>query len=267
MTDNLAIVINYCSNDRVFIDALLRECKTVQARQVIVSVGTHHFDMQPEDIRHIEDLARKHPWVRFILYPVVAMEEYENPLTSRKVAYWHNIARIQGCKQLVPEIEWVLFLDADEIPEGERFRDWYMTSRPKNIQKIYKLANYWYFRDPIFQATKFEDSVMLVPRAACCYPILMHESERDGIPLMTGLECERDVVHPITSLPMFHHYSWVRTKDAMLKKVRTWAHKDDKNWEELIEAEFMKQFDVSKDTDFVHGYSYVRVPNWFGIQL
>lgn len=267
MADNLGIVISYCSNDRIFVDALLRECQAIGARQIVLSVGNHHYDMTPEDIGHVEDLARKYPSVTFVLYPVVAIDDAQNPMKNRKLAYWHNMARIQACKQLVPEIEWVLFLDADEIPEGERFKDWYMATRATRLQKIYKLANYYYFRDPILQATSYEDSVMLVPRAACCYPILMNELERDGIPYLTGLQCERNVVHQNTQLPMFHHFSWVRTKEAMMRKVKNWAHKDDTDWEAKIHEEFSKDFDVETDVDFVHGYKYIRVPNWFGIHM
>lgn len=265
--DNLAVVISYCSNDRIFIDAMLRECQKIGARQVIVSVGDHTYDMEDEDIAHIEDVARRHPWVRFVLYPVYRLTEIQNPLMNRKTAYWHNMARIQACKQLTPEIEWVLFLDADEIPEGDRFREWYVETRGSRLQKIYKLANYYYFREPCLQATTWEDSIMLVPRAACCYAILMNELERDGIPIITGLSCERNIVHHRVNLPMFHHYSWVRSKDAMLKKVRNWAHKDDTDWETKIEQEFSKDFDTTSDVDFVHGYKYVKVPNWFGILI
>lgn len=264
--DNLGIVINYCSNDRIFVEAMLRECEAIQARQVVMSIGSHHYDMEPEDMTHIEGLARRYPWVRFVLYPVSEIDDAQNPMKTRKLAYWHNMARIQGCKQLQPEIEWVLFLDADEVPEGMRFKEWYENYRNSRVQKIYKLSNYYYFRDPILQATTFEDSIMLVPRAACCYPVLMNELERDGIPYLTHLQCDREVVHPNTKLPMFHHFSWVRSKEAMLRKVRNWAHKDDTDWETKIETEFEREFNVETDTDFVHGYKYIRVPNWFGIQ-
>lgn len=267
MVENLAIIISYCSNDRIFIDAMLRECQTIGAKQVIVSIGDHTFDMEKEDMVHIEDVARRHPWVKFVLYPVYRLTEMQNPLTHRKTAYWHNMARIHACKQLLSQVEWVLFLDADEIPEGQRFKSWYEETKQTRLQKIYKLANYYYFREPILQATKWEDSVMLVPRAACCYAILMNELERDGIPMITGLDCERNVVETKTGLPMFHHYSWVRSKDAMLKKVRNWAHKDDSDWEEKIQLEFAKDFDVDSDVDFVHGYQYIKVPNWFGINV
>ena len=63
--------------------------------------------------------------------------------------------------------------------------------------------------------------------------------------------------------PFVHHYSWVRTKEEMLKKVENWGHKHDKNWTSLIEEEFSRPFN---GTDFVHGYSYNIVENKFNIK-
>jgi hypothetical protein len=274
LTENLAIVINYCSNDSIFIDAMLRECEKIGAGKVTVVVGSRFFvSLQPENIDHLRYVAERYPWVQFVLYDVYEITDVKNPLLHRKGAYWHNIARIHGTQKLDPKIEWVLFLDADEIPEGERFRDWFQSARLQ--QKVYKMANYWYFLDPELQSTTWEDSVMLVPRAACCYAVLMHDLERDGIPIVSGLEMERNVVAHVkgdaneatSGLPMFHHFSWVRSKEGLMKKVKNWAHKDDTDWEARVEKAIATQFDLKNDVDFVHGYSYVRVPNWFGIKM
>ncbi len=275
MTDNLAIVINYCSNDAMFIDAMLRECEKIKAGYVTVVVGSRLFvTLEPENIEHLQQLAGKYPWVQFVLYDVYPITEIQNPLLHRKGAYWHNMARIHGTQKLDPKIEWILFLDADEIPEGERFRNWYSSTRLQ--QKVYKMANYWYFLDPELQSTSWEDSVMLVPRAACCSAVLMHDLERDGIPIISGLQVERNVVARVSSqtspneaisgLPMFHHYSWVRSKEGLLTKVRNWGHKDDTDWESRLATMSADTFNVDKDVDFIHGYKYIRVPNWFGIK-
>jgi hypothetical protein len=40
----------------------------------------------------------------------------------------------------------------------------------------------------------------------------------------------------------------------MLKKVRCWGHKDERNWVALIEEEFKHEF---RKTDFVHNYNYI----------
>jgi hypothetical protein len=50
-----------------------------------------------------------------------------------------------------------------------------------------------------------------------------------------------------------HHYSWVRTKEEMLRKVKAWGHTNDKDWNTLIEEEFSREFNGK---DFVHGYNF-----------
>ena len=59
--------------------------------------------------------------------------------------------------------------------------------------------------------------------------------------------------------PMFHHYSWVRTREEMLKKVKSWAHHKDRDWTSLVEKEFERKFNSQTDTCFVHNYKYVEV--------
>lgn len=267
----LGIVINYCSNDHIFIDALLQQCSMLEPGQIVVSIGDHLYDMTPEDMDHITELASQYPNVQFTVYDVKPMSDERIPL-QRKGAYWHNIARIAGCKKLNPDIEWVLLLDADEIPDAHAFSQWY--AQLESNQYIYKLANYWYFLKPTYQATSWEDSIMLLPRAACCYVILMNSLERDGIPDMCQLTCVRDVVHHASKLPMFHHYSWVRSKSGLLQKVKSWGHKHDDDWLQKIENTYTTtengdniSFNCENDLDFVHGYQYKEVANIFNIDI
>ena len=55
---------------------------------------------------------------------------------------------------------------------------------------------------------------------------------------------------------------WVKNKKEMLRKVKNWSHKNDRNWEDLIEEEFSRDFNGK---DFVHNYSYEIVENKFKI--
>src|SRR5690606_51952 len=126
-----------------------------------------------------------------------------------------------------------------------------------------KLANYWYFREPTNRAKQFEDTIVLAQRKALDQEILLHQNERDAIyNLLPGPK--RRCVTDCDGLPMFHHYSWVRTYDEMLKKVRSWGHKNDRDWSSLVHEEFASPF---RGTDFVHGYSYDIVKPSFDIHL
>ena len=65
----------------------------------------------------------------------------------------------------------------------------------------------------------------------------------------------RDVLG-LDDKPMFHHYSWVRTKEQLLLKVRCWSHNWERDWTKLVEEEFSRPF---SGIDFVHGYSFLEV--------
>lgn len=62
--------------------------------------------------------------------------------------------------------------------------------------------------------------------------------------------------------PLAHHYSWVRTKGEMLKKVETFGHKSDRDWVALVEKEFSHEF---SGKDFVSGYEYETVEPYISI--
>ena len=83
----------------------------------------------------------------------------------------------------------------------------------------------------------------------------MHPQERGGtFHLAAGNKMRK--VTSMQKKPMIHHYSWVRAKEALLRKATCWGHRDERNWKELIEIEFSRAFSGS---DFVHGYSFIEV--------
>jgi hypothetical protein len=265
----LSIVINYCSNESIFIRPLLQQCTILQDRElkvkVIVSVGSHLYDMSPESQTHIMELQNEFPCVDFVWYQVTeSCPMYPmNPLRQRPKAYWHNVARMKGYGHILPS-SWILFLDADEIPDATLFGEWIDHVLPNVQQDVaMKLANYWYFRKPVYQATTYEDSPVLIHSSRIKnQDALMTDNERDGIIVATNTPCVRCVVHPNGKKPMIHHFSWVRTHDQLIKKVQMWGHQNDENWETLVQREMAQPF---SGKDFVHGYEYVEVPNFFVI--
>ncbi|NBS71447.1 hypothetical protein EBT31_21430 [bacterium] len=245
---------------------MLKECNEF-ATEIVVSFGSARYDgATPEpDISEMWGERDDMQNVSFVKYEVTKEIEL-NPLLHRPHAFWHNISRIAGVSNLKSDADWILFLDGDEIPDGLAFKQWLETTALLHGCS-YKLANYWYFRDVTHQARQWEDSVILVSRTWFSKPdvgsyILMQDNERDAIFQM--LPGERNIVHPVTKRPMFHHFSWVRSKQAMLAKVQNWGHRDDKDWKRLIEDAWEKPFD---GTDFVHGYDYVTVENVFSIDV
>ncbi len=155
---------------------------------------------------------------------------------------------------LPEEIETVLFLDADEIVEGEAFREW-LEEFPYRHYDFLKLYCYWYFRETRYQAKAWETSPLLAKRASINRALLMQKDERSGM-FSLGKGKKLEGVLSLADKPMVHHYSWVRTEEEMLRKVRSWGHKEDQDWETLVRQEFKEAF---KGKDFVHGYEFLSV--------
>jgi hypothetical protein len=126
-----------------------------------------------------------------------------------------------------------------------------------------KLSNYWYWRDPTLRARSYEeDSVVVVKNKKFNTMSIFSNEGRHGVFNACVGEKKRNV-HGIDGKPFVHHYSWVRTKEEMLKKVKSWGHRNDaSNWIELVEKEFEGPF---TGTDFLKGLSYDVVEDIYHI--
>ena len=246
----LTTVLQYSTIDFRFLEANLNQI-TKFSKEVIIPICDHFFNGSPESNTLLEktyEIASKFSNVSI----------YEFPWEGKKThtSYYHNLSRAIGTS--LAKTEWILFVDADEIVE-DTFSDWFDTV--KNTDLMYWLTCYWYFREPTLQATKFEAAGLLIRKEQCHWNLL-NKAERQQLfnqKLVYGYET------PILSKnnePMLHHFSWVRTKDDMLKKVENWGHQGDKNWTDLIHEEFSREFN---GTDFVHGYQYNIVPNKYNV--
>ena len=77
----------------------------------------------------------------------------------------------------------------------------------------------------------------LVKRDTLAPLTLLNDLERIGAHLLhPGPKREKAV--GVDGLPFIHHYSWVRTKEECLQKGRTWGHKNEENWTEIVEKTF-----------------------------
>jgi hypothetical protein len=262
MTHNIATLISYSSNDLPFLKHCLFEAKKF-SKKIIVTASDHLFDGTEENIKNLLITFSLFDFAHFIIYPFVPEKIPKRIYKKTPSPYlWHDLSRLASFCQLDKSIEYVLFLDVDEIVDGDRFKTWLDTNEYRSFDAI-RPSNYWYFRTPHFQATTFEDTSVLAKKSSLSYKSLLHPLERDAIFDSVKGPKKRNVMG-LDSLPMIHHYSWVRTKDQMLKKVNTWGHKNDRNWNELVEKEFDKDFTFK---DFVHGYDFIKIKPFVEIDL
>lgn len=253
----MATVINYCSNDEKFLPSCIEQARKFSS-QICIPVADHFFDGKKEDMTSLRACYAEFSDCDFIqfpflpdLLPLQLMQEVGHP------RIWHNIARSIGFSMLQPGIEYVLFLDADEVVDGDRFLSWLDSGQYRKFSAM-KLCNYWYFRDTCYRANEWEDSLLFVKAHALRAKLLLHKDERDGI--FHGVKGEKArKVLGLDSLPLAHHYSWVRSEKEMQKKVKSWGHRDDRDWDKDIAEEFSRDF---QGKDFVHGYEYTTVKSF-----
>lgn len=254
--------ISYCSNERAFLKAIIYQLGLAGISNVAVAYGSHLYDGTPEpDVP--ESLKSEFPLVSWCRYEVDLSKDMSKMpgVVRRPSAYWHNLARSTAVAALGDSVDWVLLLDSDEVPDGLSLRAW-LDATALNTDSAYKLANYWYFKEATWQALTLEDSVLLVPRRVLNDSTIYNDYERDDILRVSGIRCERSV-KGMDGAPMFHHYSWVRGREGLTTKLRTWAHRDDMfmgvSVEKLIEYVYMND----SPNDVVHNYEYRNVDKVF----
>jgi len=238
-----ATIISYCSNDERFIRRCIDNALKV-SDQVIVPISDHLFDGTPEDIESIKVLAKEYPTVDFTLFEWTA---------GKHPRYWHNMSRHIGYTLLKEDVEWVLYLDSDEILDADQFNK-FTKEQTFNLHDSYKLGCYWYFRDEQYRATTYEDSPVLVRKNLITIDVNNLSTEREQLHEALNVQKRRMVL--VDGKPLVHHYSWVRTKEQMLQKVKAWGHSSDKDWVSLIEEEFSRPFNGKC---FINNYIFETV--------
>jgi hypothetical protein len=264
MKHNIGVVINYCTNDYKFIKHTIGNVSEF-AQQIIVPVCNHYYDGTIENSMLIEKTIRENPKAKFMKFKFDNKKKVEPywlwrlrrvlklPLQSGS-QYWICYARMLGWKNMSKKMDYLLFLDADEIIDGKRFIKWLNTGKYQKLD-VLKFANYWYFREPKYQATTYEDTPLMLKTNTINKESFFSYSEREGM-YQKAKGAKKRMVLGLDNKPMVHHYGWTRTGEEMLKKVQTWGHNRDCDWVKLVEKEFTHKF---AGTDFVQGYQYRTV--------
>ena len=239
------------------IDYRYLKCNLVQlskfSDEIIVPICSSLFNGTPEDKSKLQksfEIINSYPNAKYILFDYVPSQ------TSR---YHHNLSRKIGTEASIHN--WVLFVDADEIISDE-FPNWF--DSVKHTNNSYWFTCYWYFRSPQYQAKKTEGAGLLVKKQYCSWDLNSSQERQQLFNKLPNFHNgDSGNVLSSTNTPLVHHFSWVRTKEEMLNKVKNWGHSNDAiNWVELVNNEFEGEF---TGTDFVHGYQYNIVENKFKI--
>lgn len=246
----ISTVISFSTLEIRFFDALIKEVEKF-CDDIIVVGYDHFFNGTEEDVSVMQELQKKYSNTRWLI------NKWTPEFDSK---FYHNNARWAGAE--IAKNTKVLFLDGDEIPDGYLMYRW-LNHEDLSQYPLYMFSCYWYFREPIFQAKTTEWCGLLADMAQLRKEMFFTYRERwfyslFSVPIKMFCTMNNNII--------FHHYSWVRTKEEMLTKVKSWGHKNDCNWISKIETEFTRSFNQEL-IDFVHGYSYNQVLNIFDIKV
>lgn len=233
----ITTVINYCSHDYRF---LAKCCEEVSrfSKQIIVPVCDHFFDGTPENRELLEKSYAEHPNVLFLEF-VYDKEKLYTPYVHRAPededwrSLWHSTARYLSFFYLDDSIEYLLFLDADEIVEGEKFAAWLQAEEYQKWDALWFFAHCYSFL-PNHRTATLQQTALLAKRSAISPLKILSAQERFG--LFAGLSGpKRMQILGLDKTPMIHHYSWVRSKEENLQKIRTWGKSHLCDWEQWLE--------------------------------
>ncbi|MDN3507444.1 MAG: hypothetical protein P0S94_00820 [Simkaniaceae bacterium] len=262
MQHQIATVINYCTNDYRFLDECIKRVRQFSS-EIIIPVADHFFDGTPENEELLLRSYFEHPDVTFVQYRFDAKKPYglkpgvenENDWTH----YWHSTSRYIGFQRVSDDIEYILFLDADEICETERFID-YLEAMPYRLYSAIRFRSFNYFLRPEYRANDLWG-----------FTLFVRKDDLDGQTLLTPLErkgtfldikgSKLDNATGIDSHPLFHHYGWVRSKPELYKKVAMWGHKHDVDWKDRLDRLFSEPFDGTFHDPVLHQtYTQIESP-------
>jgi hypothetical protein len=260
---DFSTVILFSKLDDPFIDACIDGVLPVSNKTVLVAydklVGGESQTEILERILH----RNRHKRIEYKILPLACEMVQLFPVDPKLITNYRiflNIIRKIGFDMVKNSAEFTLFIDGDEIAEPEKLLQWKNSYRTK--ANSLSLANYFYFREPIYRADRVEYSPILSRNE-----MLESIFEKDPLKFINQPHERKNYqIAPVERIDdvLFHHYSWVRTKKQMLEKVKNWTHHNQRDWKKLVENEFARDF---SGTDFVHGYKYVQVPNQFNLTL
>jgi len=240
----LGIVIPYCTNDYRFLGKCLAEVRKF-AHQIVVVVCDHFFNGTVENRALLNQTYAEHPDCQFVEFAYTPGKLYSPysiylPEDEGWIRLLHSQARYIGLLHMERGVEFVMFLDCDEIPEGDRVAAWLKTGEYKKWNAM-RLRGYYYALRANLRATRMQDVALIVRRACLGAVAFLQPDERAGIYYRQVAYPKKNEVVGLDGQPMFHHYSWVRPREECVRKSESWGHREEKDWRGEIKRAFNEE--------------------------
>lgn len=244
MKHSIASVIHYCSNDKRFLKKNIDEAKKFSQR-IVITVCDHFFNGQKENRSALLQTYREFPDCQFIEFEYYRDRLYNRFLSNYSIRdrewgfFWHSTSRFIAAMMMPPSIEYVLFLDSDEIMDGNRFLRWLDRNEYRAFQGL-RLRCYIYVHRADLRARALCNSALMARLENLDLDRMINIDDRHGIFNTIGEPKKKNLID-FDGIPFIHHYSWVRSQTECIKKSQCWGHRLDKNWALAIEKMFQNQ--------------------------
>ena len=231
----IGAVVLYSTNDYDYFNLCINNLLDCGISSIVVVTCSRMWNGDEENQELMEQsikLYADNPKVEFIKIPWVP---------DMKPFYFENIGREMGVSFIQNKCDFVLLIDTDEIIDPYTFSIWlntYDISRYKAIG----LKQYFYMKSAIYRAKTCDDYNVVL------FNTKYANKKRYGNARRRFLNYDNKIsrwltklgVHPKYKLQkddliFIHHYSWVKTKEQLLKKVNNWGHREDrKDWASVV---------------------------------
>jgi hypothetical protein len=251
----LTAVISFCSNDWRFLKRCV-EGVTPVCQHVIVTVCDHFFDGSQENYALLQQTFTQFPHCSFLVFCFDSFQSYRpcSPLFPEHCNWrheWHNTGRWLSYLYAPEDTDFFLFLDCDEIVDPVAFSKWFSAIDLSTLRAC-RFACFSHFREARFEAVEQEDFSLLASARSLRSEYFWEEDERFG--LFHRLKGEKALgVRGCDGRPMIRHYSGVRTQEEFKKKLTSWGHHWERDWQKLLAEEYAHSF---HGKDFIRRYSY-----------
>ncbi len=239
----IASIIHFCTNDYRFLRKNVEEAKKI-SHKIVIPVCDHFFNGQPENRLLLDWIYREFSdclFIEFAYDPIHLYSAFHSSYTSEHrewSRFWHSTSRLVGALFAPPDVDYLLFLDGDEILDGNRMKQW-LDTKEYCLYTGVRFRCYFYSR-PDRRSREIFDSALLVRQKELDYSNMIDSEERAGWYRGLAEPKKKDQLDG-KGEPFLHHYCWVRTKEECLKKSVTWGHRLDKNWGPPIERLFQEK--------------------------
>lgn len=233
----ITTIISYYSNDYRYIEKTIEEAKRFSS-SIVVTVCDHYFDGSKENETLLKQTYAAFPEVTFVQYAFLPDRLYgfAEPATINH-PYWFDLcnATSRYIGFFFAQNEYLLFLDCDEIIEGDRMVKWLSTKEYQNYDAM-RWFQYYYLQKATERFRAWQIGGLFAKKKSINPSLMIQRYDRIGIYEAIEGKKKEDLLS-LDQTPMIHHYCWVKPEQERTIKAqnRREYFNRDKKWNSIYQ--------------------------------